>query len=109
MAHGKRNHKNYDALQMKCQDEARQIISDYYCHEKLVSDIDSIYVVWFAFIKNGWKCMVSSYCYKNHFFEITKNERTGEICYNCFKRYQFIVRPSEDKPLAFKINDDRLL
>ena len=108
MAHGKRN-KKYDALQMKCQDEARRIISDYYKNEHLYYEFNDIYVVWFAYIKNGWKCMISSHRYKNHFFEITKNERSGEICYNCFKRYQFIVHPSEDEPLAFKIDDDSLL
>ena len=95
MAHRKRTQTQYNAIQMKCQDEARSIVDKYLKKEHLpYSTFDDIYVVWFAFISKGWKCMVSSYTYTDQFFEVTKDEYTGEYYCNCFKRVRYITHPS---------------
>jgi len=38
--------------------------------------------------------MVSSYTYTDQFFEVTKDEYTGEYYCNCFKRVRYITHPS---------------
>ncbi len=98
-----------DIHQKNCENEAKKFVQDWYKDRNIVIDPNSIYVVWFAFLKNGFKCMISSHMYKNNFFEITSNKTTGEICCSCFERFEYVVHPANraqtfdisDKPTAF--------
>ena len=61
----------------------------------------SFRIVWFAYIRNGWKCMLSLKENPGVFYEITKNVKTGEI-YECkYVQTAYFVKPSTDKALEF--------
>lgn len=95
MAHSKqRNQKHVDQLQLKCQNEAKKFVLDYYNREGMGYNPDSLYIVWFAFLPSGWKCMITSSMYKNHFFEVTKHVNSGEMYCNCYNLFEHIVYPS---------------
>ena len=88
---------NMDILQKNCEEEAKELVIDWFKSRRLTIDPSSLYIVWFAYIRQGFKCMVSSHIYKNNFFEVTVNKRTGEKYYNCFERFEYIVQPANFK------------
>lgn len=98
-----------DPRQESGEKEAIDIVYKWYKDARKKIDRDQIYVVWFAFIGySGFKCMITSYEYKDYFFEITINKRTGEMRCDCFKRFEYIVKPANhDK--AESESDDILL
>ena len=96
MAHKKATKKlqmQYSYRYKKCSDEAIDIVEKWF--EDTYSKIDdySIYIVWFAFTKNGYRCMLTSKTYKNNFFEITKNIVTGETICLVLRQVEYIVHP----------------
>lgn len=93
MAHKKAN--DFDPRQHACEEEAKKIVIDWFKRRNLAVDKDSLYVVWFAYIRRGFKCMVTSHIYKSNFFEITVNKITGEMYCNCFDRFEYFVDPSK--------------
>lgn len=97
--------------QEKCEREAKSIVENWYKKHNIGIDPESIYVVWFAYLPNGYKCMVSSKMYSNNCFEITKNKITDEVYYSVFERVEYVVHPSlsEDYILSAKGLDDSLV
>ena len=83
----------------KCSNEARHIAKQWFIDNKLAIDFESIYIVWFAFTKNGYRCMVTSKLYQNNFFEIKKNIRNNEMICHVLQQVECIAHPSQDKPV----------
>lgn len=83
-----------DKRQKNCEKEAKEIVYKWFKDRGLSIDPNTIYIVWFAYVHHGFKCMVSSHMYKNNFFEITVNKVTGEMYYNCFKRFEYVIKPA---------------
>lgn len=88
--------KSYDSHFVKCSDEAKNFVEEWYKNNNLPVDTNSIYIIWFAFTKNGYRCMVSSHMYKNNFFEISKNMKNQETVIQVLQQVECIVHPSED-------------
>lgn len=101
MAHSKRTQKHIDQIQLKCQNEAKQFVIDYYNRNNRVCSKDNLYINWFAFIPSGWKCMIASGINRNHYFEVTKHVSSGEMYCNCYNLFEHIVRPSNDPAYIF--------
>lgn len=85
---------NVDYQQIRCEREARDIVIEWYKNRNLIIYPKNIFVVWFAYLPSGFKCMLSTDIYKNNFFEITVNKTTGEIQCTCFKRFEYMVKPA---------------
>ena len=84
------------AVQKKYELEATNFIKDWYRRQCVKVNSDDIFIIWFAFTKNGYKCMVGSYTNQNLFFELSANKRTGDIWCNCYERYEYIVKNGSD-------------
>lgn len=83
-----------DPRQSKGEKEAINIVYDYFTRQHRHVDKNQLYPVWFAFVGySAFKCMVTSHEYDNLFFEVTINKRNGEIRCDCFKRFEYFVRP----------------
>ena len=91
--------KKYDEQYRKqynmCKKDAIDIVKQWFDDANLVIDPSSIYIVWFAFIRNGYHCMMASKIYTNNFFEIVKNVKTNEMTCFVFQRIECIAHPSE--------------
>lgn len=99
-----------DPRQKSGEKEAIDIVYKWYRDSHRKIDRDQIYVVWFAFIGySGFKCMVTSHEYNDYFFEITINKRTGEMRCDCFKRFEYIVKPADHGKNEPESNDIFLL
>lgn len=90
------NKKSYDSRYIKYSNEARELVEEWYNNNHLTIDKTSIYIIWFAFTKNGYRCMVSSHMYENNFFEISKNMKNQETVIRVLQQVECIVHPSED-------------
>lgn len=96
-----RKKANNDPLQRKCENEAREIVLNWYKNHNLLMDPETIFVVWFAYLPSGFKCMLSTDIYSNNFFEVTMNKITGEIQCACYTRFEYMVKPaSHDRKSA---------
>lgn len=84
----------YDKYQAKFEKEAKRLVESWFRRNKLGIDRNSLYLVWFAFTNDGYRCMVTSTVYKNNFFEISKNVKTKETICNCFELFECFVKPS---------------
>lgn len=83
-----------DPRQSKGEKEAVNIVYDWFRRQGCNVDKNQLYSVWFAFIGySSYKCMVTSHEYNNLFFEVTVNKKNGEIRCDCFKRFEYFVRP----------------
>ena len=82
-----------DIIRHELENEAKNIVFTWYYNKDEAITIDSLFIVWFAFLKNGYKCMLSSRKKPDDFFEVTVNKRTGEQFFNCFKRVGYQVKP----------------
>lgn len=90
-----------DPHQISGEREAIDIVYNWYHAQNIHIDRNKIYAVWFAFIGyTGFKCMITSHEHPNHFFEITINKVTGEMRCDCFKRFEYIVKPAYHKENA---------
>lgn len=89
MAHKK---AMYDYQFNKCSNEAKSIVEDWFKENKLAIDPKSIYIVWFAFTKVGYRCMITSRMYQNNFFEINKNAFGNEISCHVLQQVEYIVK-----------------
>ena len=99
-----------DPRQISGEKEAIDIVYKWYKNQHRKIDRDSIYVVWFAFVGySGFKCMITSHDYKDYFFEITMNKRTGEMRCDCFKRFEYIVKPADHGKHESDSNDISLI
>ena len=83
-----------DPRQIKCENEAREVVLEWYKNRNLLIDPKTIFVVWFAYLPKGFKCMLSNDIYKNNFFEVTINKITGEIQCTCYERFEYMVKPA---------------
>lgn len=101
MAHKK---AKIDPHQKKCEDEAREHIKNWFENQSHAIDKKHLHVVWFAYIHNGFKCMITSIDHDNLFFEITVNKITNEVCCNCFKRFEYFVQPTPSSLLSSSFN-----
>lgn len=61
----------------------------------------SFRISWFAYIHNGWKCMLAFKPIPGTFYEVTKNMRTGEICGCQYNQTAYFVKPSKQEALVF--------
>lgn len=104
MAHKK---AEYGYQYNKCSNEARRIAEKWFKDNKLAIDYKSIYIVWFAFTKTGYRCMVTSKMYQNNFFEITKNIYTNEMICRILQQVECIVHPSQTE--AIHVHEDNSL
>lgn len=86
----------YDYQYKKCTKEAKQIVKKWFKENNLAIDLNSIYIVWFAFTKVGYRCMVTSTMYQNNFFEISKNVQNKEVICYVFQRIECIVTPNQE-------------
>lgn len=89
----KKAKKEYHDEQRKCENKAKEVVLDWFKQKNLSINPETIYVVWFAFLRNGFKCMITSHMYNNNFFEVTINKKTGEMYYSCFERFEYVVEP----------------
>lgn len=63
--------------------------------------LKSFRISWFAYIPNGWKCMLAFKQNPGVFYEVTKNIKTGEI-YGCqYAQTAYFVKPSKQEALVF--------
>ena len=92
----------FDKHQQKSQEEAKNFVLTWFQRERVGINIDSLYVVWFAYISNGYKCMVSSHEFSDLFFEVTKH-RDGEMYCECMKRFEHFVKPSDAEPYTLTV------
>lgn len=83
----------------KCSNEAKHVAEKWFKDNKLAIDFESIYIVWFAFTKNGYRCMVTSKMYQNNFFEISKNFYNDESICHVLQQVECIVQPSKSEPI----------
>lgn len=90
-----RKKADYDPRQRKCENEAREIVLEWYKNRNLLMDPKTIFVVWFAYLPSGFKCMLSTDIYKNNFFEVTVNKITGETQCACYERFEYMVKPAD--------------
>lgn len=97
MAHKK---AMYDYQYNKCSNEAMRIAEKWFKDNKLAIDYESIYIVWFAFTKTGYRCMVTSKMYQNNFFEISKNVRTNEMICHVLQQVECIAHPSQAESIC---------
>lgn len=89
----------YDYQFTKRSNEARRFVEKWFKKNKLAIDYQSIYIVWFAFTKTGYRCMVTSKMYQNNFFEINKNVHNNEMVCHVLQQVECIVHPSESEPI----------
>lgn len=62
--------------------------------------LKSFRISWFAYIPNGWKCMLAFKQNPGVFYEVTKNIKTGEI-YGCqYAQTAYFVKPSKQEALV---------
>ena len=106
MAHKK---AAYDYQYNKCFNEARRIAEKWFTDNKLAIDYNSIYIVWFAFTKAGYRCMVTSKMYPNNFFEISKNIHNNEMICHVLQQVECIVHPSQAESICMHEQVDDLL
>lgn len=85
----------YDYQFNKCSYEAKKLVEEWFNNNKLNIDFKTIYIVWFAFTKNGYYCVITSKTYPSNFFEISKNVRNNEIICRVLKQIGYIVHPSQ--------------
>ena len=85
-----------DPRQCLCENEAKNIVIDWFKKQNLASNKNSLRIVWFAYTTTGFKCMITSETYTNNFFEVTINKITGEMYCNCFERFEYFVTPSTE-------------
>lgn len=89
--------------QKKFENEAKEVVADWIKKEFLIVDYSKLYVKWFAFIPQGYKCMVGSQTYKNLYFEITKNNVTEEMTCCCYNRFEYFVNPGVEQNMDILI------
>ncbi len=77
----------------QCSEEAINTVKHWYRDNHLSIDANDIYIVWFAFTKVGYKCMVTSNTYKNLFFEISKNMYNDEMLCLVLQQVECIASP----------------
>lgn len=99
MAHKK---AAYDYQYNKCSNEAKRIAEKWFIDNKLAIDYKSIYIVWFAFTKAGYRCMVTSKMYQNNFFEISKNVHNNEMICHVLQQVECMVRPSQAETIRMQ-------
>lgn len=85
--------------------EAKHIVQKWFTDNGLAIDPNSIYIVWFAFTKVGYRCMVSSKLYQNNFFEINKNVMSNEMVCHVLQQVECIVHPSQSESIYMHEDD----
>ncbi len=45
---------------------------------------DDVYIVWFAYILGGWKCLVGSNLMPDHYYELTYNKTKNETYFDSY-------------------------
>lgn len=79
--------------------EATRIASEWASKKYPDVTLKSFRISWFAYIPNGWKCMLAFKQNPGVFYEVTKNIKTGEI-YGCqYAQTAYFVKPSNDKAI----------
>lgn len=82
--------KATDPVQKKCETEAINFVIEWHKRHHLKVNTDDIYISWFAFIKGGYRCMVTSCTNQNLFFELSVNKKTNAIQCDCYERYAHV-------------------
>ncbi len=88
MAHKK---ANIEPIQKECEAEAIEFIVNWYRWQNVKVNENDIFIVWFAFTKRGYRCMLSTHVNPNMFFELSANKRTKDIQCDCYERYEHIT------------------
>ena len=96
----------YDYKYSKCAKEAKRIVEEWYIKSKIAIDPKTIYIVWFAFTKSGYRCMVTSKLYRNNFFEISKNLYNNEMICHILQQVECIVHPSQSEAIYLQERTD---
>ncbi len=97
MAHKK---AMYDYQYNKRSNEAKHIVMQWFKDNNMDIDFETIYIIWFAFTKVGYRCMITSDMYQNNFFEINTNVSNGEMVCRVMKQIECIVHPSQAEAIA---------
>lgn len=85
----------FDYQYKRCCNEAKDIIKQWYDDNHIAIDSTTIYIVWFAFTKAGYRCMVTSKTYRSNFFEISKNVHTNEMMCSVLQQIECIASPGQ--------------
>lgn len=107
MAHGKRSAKN-EALK-KYKREILEFVTDLYKHNGIpIAYSNDFYTEWFGYTRTGYMCAVTcKNYYSDLYLIIRKNTSTNEIVCDVLKRYEHIVKPSNDPAILLNNVLDR--
>lgn len=87
----KKANNSIDPIQKECELEAIEFVANWFEWQNFRVDQNDIFVVWFAFTKRGYRCMISTKFRPNLFFELSVNKRSGDIQCDCYERFEHVV------------------
>ena len=75
------------------QSAARLAVRDYYNSrvektDEVLLTVDSVYVVWFAYVLGNWKALVSTTVPDGQYYEVTYRDETGEMYLDVYKKWE---------------------
>jgi hypothetical protein len=78
------------------QTKAKQYVVDYFNKKVEKTDgvqitTDNVYVVWFVFAAENWKCLLSTTVSDGMYYEVTHKECAGETYFDAYKKFDYDV------------------
>ena len=101
--------KAVDYKYSACVEDASKIVSKWFSDNKRPIEDNAIYVVWLAYIPNGYRCMMTSYTYPSMFFEIKRNMVTDEMICHVLKEVECMVEPSHSEVIVMHDRNSELI
>ncbi len=89
--------------------EAIRIALEWASNKYPNATLKSFRISWFAYIPNGWKCMLAFKQNPGVFFEVTKNIKTGEVYGSQYNQIAYFVKPSKTSAMQLSDNTTKLL